>query len=198
MKVGKTIATAPATRRSLTVRKDPKDIKDRPYLPPPVGLQAAFPTDEDIAKFLPAYSRAGMSLNQGQEGACTGFVLACAVNYLRWAKDGYPKKMDSVSPRMFYNCARRYDEYGVKTMTAPVAGAHSKAGLTTAYAWKATGLSATPNCCNPSTAMPNVLPTTRWACTTALNWRPSPTCRRRFSQPVRCMCRPTPTAAGTP
>ena len=102
---------APATRRSLTVRKDPTDIKDRPYLPPPVGLQAAFPTDEDIAKFLPAYSRAGMSLNQGQEGACTGFVLACAVNYLRWAKDGYPKKMDSVSPRMFYNCARRYDEY---------------------------------------------------------------------------------------
>ena len=103
--------TAPATRRSLTVRKDPKDIKDRPYLPPPVGLQAAFPSDEDIAKFLPAYSRAGMILNQGQEGACTGFGLACVVNYLRWAKDGYPKKMDSVSPRMFYNFARRYDEY---------------------------------------------------------------------------------------
>lgn len=74
----------------------------------------------------------------------------------------------------------------------------ASAGLTTAYAWKATGLSATPNCCNPSTAMPNVLPRTRWACTTALNWRRSPTCRRRFSQPVRCMRRPTPTAAGTP
>lgn len=104
-------AAAPAIRRSLTVRKDPTDLKDRPYLPPPVGLQEAFPADQDIAAFLPAYSKAGMILNQGQEGACTGFGLACVVNYLRWAKAGYPKKMASVSPRMFYNFARRYDEY---------------------------------------------------------------------------------------
>ena len=102
---------APATRRSLTVRKDPKDIKVRPYLPPPVSLQAAFPSDEDIPTFLSAYSQAGMILNQGQEGACTGFGLACVVNYLRWAKDGHPKKIESVSPRMFYNFACRYDEY---------------------------------------------------------------------------------------
>ena len=99
------------TKRSLTVRKDPTDLKDRPYLPPPVGLQEAFPSDAEIATFLPAYSKAGMILNQGQEGACTGFGLACVVNYLRWAKAGYPKKMNSVSPRMFYNFARRYDEY---------------------------------------------------------------------------------------
>ncbi len=111
LKVVATAVTAPATRRSLTVRKDPKDINDRPYLPPPVGLQEAFPADKDIAQFLPAYSKAGMILNQGQEGACTGFGLACVVNYLRWAKSGYPKKMASVSPRMFYNFARRYDEY---------------------------------------------------------------------------------------
>lgn len=52
-----------------------------------------------------------MILNQGKESACTGFGLACVVNYLRWAKADYPKKMDSVSPRMFYNFARRYDEY---------------------------------------------------------------------------------------
>lgn len=111
LKVASTAAAASANRRSLTVRKDPTDLKDRPYLPPPVGLQEAFPSDAEIATFLPAYSKAGMILNQGQEGACTGFGLACVVNYLRWAKSGYPKKMNSVSPRMFYNFARRYDEY---------------------------------------------------------------------------------------
>ncbi len=105
------LAAAPAAKRSLTVRKDPTDLKDRPYQPPPVGLQDAFPSDADIAAFLPAFSRAGMILNQGREGACTGFGLAGVVNHLRWAKAGYPKKMDSVSPRMFYNFARRYDEY---------------------------------------------------------------------------------------
>ncbi|MCS5945205.1 hypothetical protein LNP25_01230 [Klebsiella variicola subsp. variicola] len=34
------------------------------------------------------------------------------VNYLRWRKAGFPKKLDSVSPRMLLgNFARRYDEY---------------------------------------------------------------------------------------
>ena len=38
--------TATATKkRSLTVRKDPTDLKDRPYAPPPLGLQAAFPVE---------------------------------------------------------------------------------------------------------------------------------------------------------
>ena len=50
-------------------------------------------------------------MNQGQEGACTGFGLACVVNYLRWRRFGLPTKMTSVSPRMLYNFARRYDDY---------------------------------------------------------------------------------------
>ena len=104
-------AAAAAGKRSLTVRKDPGDLEDRPYLPPPVGLREAFPSDADVARFLPSYTQAGLILDQGQEGACTGFGLACVVNYLRWCKAGYPAKMDSVSPRMFYNFARRYDEY---------------------------------------------------------------------------------------
>lgn len=102
---------AAAGKRSLTVRKDPGDLNDRPYLPPPVGLQEAFPSDADVQRFLPTYAKAGLVLDQGQEGACTGFGLACVVNYLRWSKAGYPARMDSVSPRMFYNFARRYDEY---------------------------------------------------------------------------------------
>lgn len=107
----KLAAAGPARKRSLTVRKDPGDLNDRPYLPPPVGLQEAFPSDADVGRFLPTYAKAGLVLDQGQEGACTGFGLACVVNYLRWSKAGYPEKMESVSPRMFYNFARRYDEY---------------------------------------------------------------------------------------
>jgi hypothetical protein len=102
---------APARKRTLTVRKDPGDLKDRPYVPPPVGLLEAFPSDADVKRFLPLYAKAGLVLDQGLEGACTGFGLASVVNYLRWSKAGYPAQMESVSPRMLYNFARRYDEY---------------------------------------------------------------------------------------
>ncbi len=108
---GKADVAAVASKRSLTVRKDPGDLKDRPYLPPPRGLEKAWPLDRDIATFLPLYSGADLILDQGSEGACTGFGLACVVNYLRWTQAGRPKKMASVSPRMLYNFARRYDEY---------------------------------------------------------------------------------------
>jgi hypothetical protein len=97
--------------RRLTVRKDPSDLRDCKYAPPPVSLYDAFPTDADVKTLLPVYTRAGLILDQGQEGACTGFGLACVVNYLRWRKAGMPKGMESVSPRMLYNFARRYDEY---------------------------------------------------------------------------------------
>ena len=110
---GKTTAasqTTPLTRQ-LNARKDPRDLRDRPYLPPAVSLLPEFPPPEHIARFLPAYSQAGLILDQGQEGACTGFGLACVVNYMRWRKADCPKAMPSVSPRMLYNFARRYDEY---------------------------------------------------------------------------------------
>jgi len=55
--------------------------------------------------------KAKLVLDQGQEGACTGFGLACCINYLRWIKADLPATMESVSPRMLYTLARRYDEY---------------------------------------------------------------------------------------
>ncbi|HEX4984783.1 MAG TPA: C1 family peptidase [Burkholderiales bacterium] len=106
---------APAAKkrgtRTLNVSKDPADLRDREYLPPPASLPGHYPTEQEIRKFLPAYTKARLILDQGQEGACTGFGLACVVNYLRWFKEDCPAKLESVSPRMLYNFARRYDEY---------------------------------------------------------------------------------------
>ncbi|WP_440224301.1 C1 family peptidase [Dokdonella sp. MW10] len=98
-------------RPALTVVRDPADLRDRPYYAPPRGLAERWPGDADIATFLPAYTKAGLILDQGEEGACTGFGLACVANYLRWRAAGTPANLSSVSPRMLYSFARRYDEY---------------------------------------------------------------------------------------
>lgn len=109
----KAIAAAPvsARRARLNVTPDQTDLRDRPYLPPPRSLVQAFPADHEIKQFMAAYTQAGLILDQGQEGACTGFGLACVINYLRWRSAGMPKKLESVSPRMLYKFARRFDEY---------------------------------------------------------------------------------------
>lgn len=104
-------APAAAVPRTLNVGQDPVDLRDRPYTPSPRGLQERFPSDAEVRSFLPTYGKAGLILDQGSEGACTGFGLACVVNYLRWRKADLPARMESVSPRMLYNFARRYDEY---------------------------------------------------------------------------------------
>lgn len=46
-------------------------------------------------------------LDQGNEGACTGFALAAVVNYLL----SHEKVERKVSPYMLYELARRYDEW---------------------------------------------------------------------------------------
>lgn len=105
-------ARSKAIAPRLNASKDPVDLRDRVYLPPPVSLPDIFPSNADVARYLDEYTRAGLILNQGQEGACTGFGLACVINYLRWHKAGYPERdFESVSPRMLYDFARRYDEY---------------------------------------------------------------------------------------
>ena len=109
----KAMAAAPVTARraTLNVTPDLTDLRDRPYMPPPHSLAQAFPADDEIKQFMGAYTQAGLILDQGQEGACTGFGLACVINYLRWRSAGMPKKLESVSPRMLYKFARRFDEY---------------------------------------------------------------------------------------
>jgi predicted chitinase len=92
-------------------KKDAADLRDRLFMPQASSLPNEFPSEVDVGKFLPAYTAAKLILNQGKEGACTGFGLTCVINYLRWIRLGLPKKMSSVSPRMLYTLARRYDEY---------------------------------------------------------------------------------------
>jgi len=103
------MASKPA--RALDATKDPVDLRDRPYQPPPVTLPDEYPTAGEVGTYLGVYTRAKLILDQGQEGACTGFGLACVINYARWRKAKLPTRLESVSPRMLYNFARRYDEY---------------------------------------------------------------------------------------
>lgn len=54
-------------------------------------------------------------LDQGREGACTGFALSAVINY-NLVKNGRCtpaeiKQKECVSPRMLYEMARRYDEW---------------------------------------------------------------------------------------
>lgn len=100
--------------RLFDARPDRLDFRDLPYRPPLRSLPARYPVDADIAAWLPAYVRAGLILNQGAEGACTGFGLACVANYLLWTRHlmvGGKGHFAPVSPRMLYELARRYDEW---------------------------------------------------------------------------------------
>ncbi|MCP5143692.1 MAG: peptidase C1 [Gammaproteobacteria bacterium] len=91
----------PSDRFDLAVRADAPDFRDFIYSPPLITLKPrlAVPRNLNIR-------------DQGQEGACTGFGLAAVidrqVNETRVAGKGKPV---SVSVRMLYEMARRYDEW---------------------------------------------------------------------------------------
>lgn len=100
--------------RVLDARPDRLDLRDLPYRPPLRSLRPRWPSDDVIAENLAGYIRAGLVRDQGSEGACTGFGLTCVANYLRWIRHVESRSKApfvSVSPRMFYELARRYDEW---------------------------------------------------------------------------------------
>jgi hypothetical protein len=86
-KIGKTLDAFP----------DKIDLRDWVYHP---TLQA-LPDEIDNRALVPEI------LNQGTEGACTGFALAAVINYLLHQR----KLKRLISPRMLYELARRYDEW---------------------------------------------------------------------------------------
>ena len=106
-----TLRPAESRHKVSRTKPDAADLRDRLFMPAAVSLPNEYPSEENVGKFLPAYTAAKLILNQGKEGACTGFGLTCVINYLRWIQAGSPKTLSSVSPRMLYTLARRHDEY---------------------------------------------------------------------------------------
>ena len=90
--------------RTYDVLRDVPDIRDRIYEPTLNAL---------LANQLPP--RGLEILNQGEEGACTGFALAAVINLLLRDIAGRSKQASAsrrrVSPHMLYRMARRHDEW---------------------------------------------------------------------------------------
>lgn len=90
-------------KRILDARPDTLDFRDKMY----VATLMEVPIHIDLSDYklwqVPI-------LDQGNEGACTGFGLATVANYLLRKRRVMPDDM-SVSPRMFYEMAKRYDEW---------------------------------------------------------------------------------------
>jgi hypothetical protein len=97
---------------SLNARPDRIDLRDRAYQPALRNLPSQFPSEDLIKSWLPKY--ASLILDQGQEGACTGFGLAAVVNYLLFRErmlNGTKTPFEKSSPAMLYRLARMYDEW---------------------------------------------------------------------------------------
>ncbi|MFN5048015.1 C1 family peptidase [Roseateles sp.] len=90
-------------RRVLDARRDTLDFRDRMYQPSLVEVPTRIALEDYQAHGVPI-------LDQGQEGACTGFGLATVANYLLRRRKVVPDATP-VSPRMLYDMARRYDEW---------------------------------------------------------------------------------------
>jgi hypothetical protein len=86
-------------------RPDTADYRDRLYQPSLVNVPRERP--------LASYRRFQLPvLNQGTEGACTGFGLAGVANYLlRTQVGGFNDDFKPVSSRMFYEMAKLHDEW---------------------------------------------------------------------------------------
>jgi len=84
--------------RTLDAVPDRVDARDYLYQP----RLSLLPDELINCGFVPEV------LDQGTEGACTGFALAAVINYLLSLRGRFGER---VSPRMLYELARRYDEW---------------------------------------------------------------------------------------
>lgn len=104
-----TATTLPTTsgradvERVLDARPDTLDFRDRLFEPTLIEVPVQIP----LASYLRRNPRV---LDQGTEGACTGFGLAAVANHLLASRRNKPDPRP-VSARMLYEMARRYDEW---------------------------------------------------------------------------------------
>jgi Papain family cysteine protease len=120
-----------AYRERADARPDTLDFRDRMYVPTLVEVPPEVKLADYRKRKLPV-------LDQGREGACTGFGLAAVANYLLWTRQVMPRK-EPVSARMLYAMARRYDEWpGEEDEGSSARGAMKgwhKHGVCSAKAW---------------------------------------------------------------
>jgi hypothetical protein len=83
--------------RRLDAVPDRIDVRDWFYQPRLAALPDVIVNCDAVPEIL----------DQGAEGACTGFALAAVINFLLRARN-FDRR---VSPRMLYDMARRYDEW---------------------------------------------------------------------------------------
>lgn len=89
--------------RTLNARPDTLDFRDHMFVPTLVEVPTEIPLEKYLEAKVPV-------LDQGREGACTGFALATVAHYLLRTREVVPDE-DEVSPQMLYELARRYDEW---------------------------------------------------------------------------------------
>jgi hypothetical protein len=109
-----------------TARKDLPDLRDRMYEPALIDLEKKIDRPQ-----LPANE----ILDQGQEGACTGFALAATINLLSQRSEGSLR----ASPRMLYEMAKLHDEwegenYEGSSVRGAIRGWHDN-GVTSEGSW---------------------------------------------------------------
>jgi hypothetical protein len=89
--------------RKLNAIPDSLDFRDKMYVPTLVEVPTRIDLEDYLNLKVPV-------LDQGQEGACTGFGLATVAHYLLRCRKVEPDPT-GVSPRMFYEMAKRHDEW---------------------------------------------------------------------------------------
>lgn len=87
----------------FNARPDTMDFRDRMFVPTLIEVPTHIPLGNYLDHAVPI-------LDQGREGACTGYALATVANYLLRRRRVVPDPVP-VSARMLYEMARRYDEW---------------------------------------------------------------------------------------
>lgn len=115
--------------KHLRARRDSTDFRDLTYTPSLVQVHRQLLPDPKSLSVL----------DQGEEGACTGFGLAASINTLLRMRDG--RAASEVSPHMLYAMAKRYDQwpgeqYDGSSARGAMKGWH-KHGVCLAAHWRA-------------------------------------------------------------